>query len=98
MKFVTMESVLLQTVPKIDYLNLVDKVNKIYTLLEDQNSKNIKLSIKEVADELGVTNLTIHNYIKRGILPAFRIGRRVFIKRNDLNEALREVKSLKYKR
>lgn len=60
--------------------------------------ENEKLSIKEVADELGVAELTVHNYIKKGYLPAFRIGRRVFIKRTDLNDTLKEVKSLKYKR
>jgi excisionase family DNA binding protein len=59
---------------------------------------NEKLSIKEAAEELGVADLTIHNYIKRGILPAFKIGRRIFIKRADFDDALSEVKSLKYKR
>ncbi|HCY80339.1 MAG TPA: hypothetical protein DHV22_01380, partial [Xanthomarina gelatinilytica] len=60
--------------------------------------ENEKLSIKDVSDELGVAELTVHNYIKKGILPALKIGRRVFIKRTDLDNALKEVKSLKYKR
>lgn len=59
---------------------------------------NQKLSVKEAAEELGVVELTIHNYIKKGILPAFKIGRRVFIKREDFDATLSEVKSLKYRR
>ncbi|MBR9847422.1 MAG: helix-turn-helix domain-containing protein [Algicola sp.] len=61
-------------------------------------NKDEKLSVKEVAEELGVVDLTIHNYIKKGILPAFKIGRRVFINRSDIDQALKEVKSLKYQR
>ena len=63
-----------------------------------KTDENEKLSIKDVSDELGVAELTVHNYIKKGILPALKIGRRVFIKRTDLENALKEVKSLKYKR
>ncbi|MFI0429611.1 helix-turn-helix domain-containing protein [Mariniflexile sp. HMF6888] len=74
--------------------NIIDKKLAILTSVDE----NEKLSIKDVSDELGIAELTVHNYIKKGILPAVKIGRRVFIKRIDLNEALKEVKSLKYKR
>ncbi|MEH6537694.1 MAG: helix-turn-helix domain-containing protein [Psychroserpens sp.] len=74
--------------------NIIDKKLSILTNID----VNEKLSIKEVAGELGVAELTVHNYIKKGILPAFKIGRRVFIKRADLDTALKEVKSLKYQR
>jgi len=63
-----------------------------------KKNQNEKLSIKEVAKELGVSTITIHTYIKNGSLPAFKIGRRVYIKRVDLDEALKEKKSLKHKR
>ncbi|WP_179320767.1 helix-turn-helix domain-containing protein [Winogradskyella helgolandensis] len=77
-----------------DFENLIDRKLAPFTAINN----NSKLSIQEVSDELGVTNLTVHNYIKKGVLPAFKIGRRVFIKRVDLDDALKEVKSLKYKR
>lgn len=61
-------------------------------------TSNQKLTVKEAAEELGVVELTIHNYIKKGLLPALKLGRRVFIKRDDLDAALEGVKSLKYMR
>ncbi|WP_426431028.1 helix-turn-helix domain-containing protein [Winogradskyella sp. HB-48] len=73
---------------------IIDKKLEPFTAL----NKNEKLSIQEVAEELGVTELTVHNYIKKGYISAFKIGRRVFINRVDLDEALKEVKSLKYRR
>lgn len=73
------------------------QINEIHSYSVAINS-NQKISVKEAAQELGVVELTIHNYIKKGILPAFKIGRRIFIKRTDFDAALSEVKSLKYKR
>jgi len=35
---------------------------------------------------------------KKGLLPASKIGRNYIIKRQDLDNALKEVKSLKYRR
>jgi excisionase family DNA binding protein len=74
--------------------NIIDR--KLSVLAN--TDENEKLSIKEVSEELGVAELTVHNYIKRGLVPALKIGRRVFIKRIDLDNSLKEVKSLKYKR
>ncbi len=74
--------------------NIIDRKLEPFTAL----NKNEKLSIQEVADECDVTDLTVHNWIKKGNIKAFKIGRRVFIKRVDLDEALKEVKSLKYRR
>lgn len=74
--------------------NIIDRKLAVLANVDE----NEKLSIKEVSEELGIAELTVHNYIKKGILPALKIGRRVFIKRTDLNEALKEVKSLKYRR
>ncbi|MDH7913211.1 helix-turn-helix domain-containing protein [Winogradskyella sp. SYSU M77433] len=74
--------------------NIIDRKLEPFTSL----SKNEKLSIQEVADECDVTDLTVHNWIKKGYIKAFKIGRRVYIKRVHLDEALKEVKSLKYRR
>lgn len=55
-------------------------------------------SMEEVAAQLKCSKLTVHNYIKKGYIPAFKIGRRCYIKRKDLDNALKEIKSLRYRR
>ncbi len=55
-------------------------------------------TIKETALLLKVSEQSIHNYVKRGFLPAQKLGRILLIKRTDIDKALQEVKSLKYKR
>ncbi|WP_242131338.1 helix-turn-helix domain-containing protein [Aestuariivivens marinum] len=55
-------------------------------------------SVKSVADLLGRSELTIYNYIKRGTLPASKIGRKYIIHKTDLESAFKEVRSMKYKR
>ncbi|WP_028871414.1 helix-turn-helix domain-containing protein [Psychroserpens burtonensis] len=76
---------------------LEDVIEKKLAPLTAKNQEE-KLSVKEVAEELGVVELTIHNYIKKGMLPAYKIGRRIFINRSAIDHALKEVKSLKHKR
>ena len=88
----------LQNISKSElFEHLEDIIDRKLAILA-KTDENEKLSIKAVAEELSCAELTVHNYIKKGFLPALKIGRRVFIKRTDLNEALKEVKSLKYKR
>jgi excisionase family DNA binding protein len=74
--------------------NIIDRKLDVLS----KTDENEKLSIKDVAKEHDVADLTVHNWIKKGWLPASKIGRRIFIKRSDLNDALKEVKSLKYRR
>ena len=60
--------------------------------------KNKKLSVKEAAKQWNCAELTIRNHIANGIIKASRAGRRILIRQSDLDAALSEVKSLKYKR
>jgi excisionase family DNA binding protein len=88
----------LQNISKSELFERLENIIDCKLEILAKTDVNEKLSVKDVAEELGVAELTVHNYIKKGSLPALKIGRRVFIKRTDLNEALKEVKSLKYKR
>ena len=58
----------------------------------------VKLTVKESAERLNLSELTIRNYIKRGIIKAEKIGRRVLINSQELEDSLEEIKSLKYQR
>lgn len=56
------------------------------------------LSVKETAALFDVSQLTIRNYISRGYLKAEKFGHQIRIKKIEIDNALKEVKSLKYKR
>lgn len=56
------------------------------------------LTVKESAVRVNVSELTIRNYIKRGIIKADKIGRRILISSQELEDSLEEIKSLKYQR
>jgi excisionase family DNA binding protein len=95
-----MEGIILQNVDKEKFNDLFNKVHKlsedVQLLLDKKLSE--KLIPEDAAEEIGVTTQTIYSYIKKGILPASKVGRKLLIKRSDLENALKEVKSLKYKR
>src|SRR5437660_8451797 len=48
------------------------------------------LTVAEVAGILKVNQQTVRNWIDQGSLPALRVGRRVRIRRSDLNRLLEE--------
>ncbi len=56
------------------------------------------LTVKEAAPLLKVSEQSVIKYIKNGLIPATKPGRSFLIKRADLEAALTEYKSLKYKR
>ncbi|WP_159092059.1 helix-turn-helix domain-containing protein [Aquimarina sp. Aq107] len=81
-----------------------ERLSNIESLLLDIKHKPVEerkpenLTVKETAELLKVSEQSVHNYIKRGTLSAQKVGRILLIKRADLDNALTEVKSLKYKR
>lgn len=66
--------------------------------LQNKKESGGTITTQEAAKILNVADITIHNYIKKGILPAKKLGRKYVIKEADLQNALSEVKSLKYQR
>ncbi len=94
-----MENILhIQTITKQEFISIIKDVIE-EKLTKDKNSNEPKnLTIKEVASTLNVSELTVYNYISRGLLPANKIGRKYIIRKEDLEAALKEVKSLKYRR
>ncbi|MEX0997800.1 MAG: helix-turn-helix domain-containing protein [Flavobacteriaceae bacterium] len=75
-----------------------ESLDKYFEMKIEQEKKKTYLTVKEAASKLNVSELTIRNYIKRGVLNAKRIGNRILINSLDLEEKLQEVKSLKYRR
>jgi excisionase family DNA binding protein len=56
------------------------------------------ISVRELAKQIGTSELTIRNWIKEGKLKAVRMGGLIFIPAGQFEESMEEVKSLKYKR
>jgi excisionase family DNA binding protein len=80
------------------------RLSNIETLLLDikfrpiEEEKAENLTVKETSTLLKVSEQSVHNYIKKGFLSAQKVGRILLIKRSDIDNSLKEVKSLKYKR
>ena len=71
--------------------SIIEKQNK------DDNTKKV-YSVKELASEIGTSELTIRNWIKEGKIIGKKMGRRVFIEYSQFEKGLDEIKSQKYKR
>lgn len=79
--------------------NSVSKALAEYFTSRDEKAKKGELiSVKDAARHLKVAELTVRNYISKGYIKAERIGRKIRIRRSELENALMEVKSLKYRR
>ncbi len=55
-------------------------------------------SVKQLAAEINVSELTVRNWIAEGKITAKKMGRRIFIESSQFANGLEDVKSLKYKR
>jgi len=80
------------------------RLSNIESLLQDIKQKSIEekkeenLTIVDVAKILLVSKQSVYSYIRRGEIKAKRVGRTYIINRADLDNAIKEVKSFKYKR
>ena len=94
-----MESIIqIQNVTKNEFFSRIEDIleDKLDSFIKERTAVNV--TVQETSKLLNVTELTVHNYIKKGLLPASKIGRRIVIKRSDVDNALKEVKSLRFKR
>ena len=95
-----MESIIqIHNLSKNELISIIEKViDERYDSYKRDADENENLTVKQTSILLGVTELTIYKYIKKGFIPASKIGRRILIKKTDVDQALSQVRSLKYKR
>lgn len=94
-----MESIIqIQNIKKSELISIIENAieSKLTKLKEPSKPENY--TVKETAILLKVSEQTIHSYIKKGLIPAEKLGRILLIKRIDIEQSLNEVKSLRYKR
>ena len=51
------------------------------------------LTRQEAAAELTISLPTLHDYTKRGVIKAYRLGYKIRYKREDINRALEQIKT-----
>lgn len=85
------------------FQTLEDYLARIEVLLLDiknppKETENKLHSVKSLSISVGVSELTVRNWIAEGKIKAKRIGRKIFIEQSQFEKGLEDVKSLKYKR
>jgi excisionase family DNA binding protein len=61
--------------------------------MENKGKKAIYISVAELAKMLGISRIAVFNKIKKGQIPAERIGRSYAISMEDVNEITQEASS-----
>lgn len=73
-------------------------LEQYFTNQKNQQPIEKFITVQDAAVKLKVSDLTVRNYIKRGLINANKVGNRILIETASIDKALEEVKSLKYKR
>jgi excisionase family DNA binding protein len=97
-----MQQIFLQGLGLKDLKNLISEVLEeklCNTQTKDSFITDSKyLSRKEVALLLKISFTTLNDWSKRGLIQSYRIGNRILYKKNEIEQAITQVKNLKYKR
>jgi excisionase family DNA binding protein len=70
-------------------LDILPKEWNHFSMTLGENEESF-LTVAEVAEKLRLNQQTVRNWIDAGSLPALRVGRRVLIKRSDLDRILED--------
>lgn len=92
------KAIYLDRLSRQEFFNAFERLEERLAQIESKSPKVKKRSVKELADHCGVADLTVRNWISDGKVKAQRIGRRIFIEEEEFQNALSEIKSIKYKR
>lgn len=78
---------------------VVEKIKPfLSSMISDQKGNEIYLSRIEVSKQLKISLPTLHNLTLLGCITGYRIGRRVLYKPNEVEAALQQIATNKYKR
>jgi excisionase family DNA binding protein len=97
-----MNSIILQGINSEDLKNLFREVIEEKLKLESNPKESEKglvyLNRFEVAKILKISLPTLNNWSKAGTLQSYRIGNRILYKSDEIEQSVKSVKNLKYKR
>ena len=72
----------------------IEVENLIKTISEQKQEGKEFLSRKECSQFFGVSLVTIHNWVKDGIISSYKLGNRTYFKRSELVEQLLNSKTV----
>lgn len=95
-----LQSIILQNVSSEDLKQIISEVveEKLIKFQPQQTKSNKYLTRKEVSVLLNISLPTLNEYTKSGKIKGRRIGGRVLYLESDIEKALTEIETLKYKR
>lgn len=94
-----MTKIFLQSIELSDIKNIVEEVldKKLDKLQVAEEEKPSFLSRKETSKLLRISLPTLHDWTKRGLIKAYRIGNRVLYKLEEVNNSLLQIQTKKMK-
>ena len=100
---VDMETIILHSTPLKDFREIIgsiveEKLLQFRPEPPQTNSNGEYLTRKQVCDLLKISLSTLHYYSKDGTLQSYRIGGRILYKGAEVQNAIQEIQSSKYKR
>ncbi len=97
-----METIILHSTPLKDFRDIIGSIveEKLLQFHPEPPQPNINseyLTRAEVCDLLRISLSTLHYYTKDGTLQGYRIGGRILYKSAEVQNAIQEIQSTKYK-
>jgi excisionase family DNA binding protein len=91
-------SILLESVSRDEFDNLIYKIDQLALLMPKPQIKDKYLTRHEVAKLLRISLPTLNELTKKGKLIGYRIGGRVLYKESEVESSLHQIVTSKYKR
>jgi excisionase family DNA binding protein len=97
---VNMEQIILSGISLNDFLEKIDKLieTKLHLTKPAGNKQSNYLGRKEVCKLLQITLPTLNDWSKLGRLQSYKIGNRVLYKKQEVENSLHQVSSIKFKK
>jgi excisionase family DNA binding protein len=73
-------------------VNILSKLSLNTQEHHPTEDKEVFLSVKQVQELLNISTSTVKEWTKKGVLTAYRIQKRIYYKRSEIDAALVEVK------
>ncbi|MGB1104373.1 MAG: helix-turn-helix domain-containing protein [Crocinitomicaceae bacterium] len=95
-----MQELMISQFTKTDLENAINEAFKIHVeskfnqLINNQEKGKDFLTRKETSEFFSVSIVTIHNWVKEGIISSYKLGNRTYFKRSELVEQLLNSKTV----